>query len=512
MNSRDKRGLLVGNAAFDDAGAAFYGGTDLWTHLDYVKYLIANFIQQDDGPTWTVGGQADILDSMITTVKFPDAVSVADMLRELIPVRYGVDFFIRPTEAGFEITVFALGSSDQSYSGVTMPKNPSTVKLIKSQIVEGATYENKNLIECHVVESLDKKYDAIAVLGKRIVVCGSLFGLNFPGNNAAGTSLVAKWSAALEADYITPAGATTDQYDQVRKLEKYRDVYQHLGAPVGWNLNSGDWARSCSIDGSITTTDQYQTVVRETLAWIPLWEGFDYSVYPPADNTLGTTVQSDVKPPIAWIKDPAPDDGSPPGYRACHNMGENSVHVHHAYQDWGIVLDASPNHLLGLNHFSSADAGWECKFDYTTAVCTIAIESDHRVGLGYRIPDAMASGDGSVMTILDEQAELWYMLEGTIVDVDKDGNPVKADGRNKLLRDDRSRLALTMAGAITKYIDERFRAAFTLKNFYPWGQLLGQILSVIQQGDDVQQIGAPITSVEWMLEPSPMTIVKTGYA
>ena len=69
-----------------------------------------------------------------------------------------------------------------------------------------------------------------------------------------------------------------------------------------------------------------------------------------------------------------------------------------------------------------------------------------------------------------------------------------------------------MAGALARYAYERTRAHIGFKGFQPWGPALGSILSVVQQGDDVQQVGSPITSIDWIMKPTPQTLVKTGYA
>ena len=429
-------------------------------------------------------------------------MSAAEMLKELIPVRFGLDFFVQPTVAGFEITVFSLAASSLGFDGKTFPANPNTVELVRSA-------PNLNLFETHIVEALDRRYDRIIVQGKRIVVCGSLRGARAFG----GQSLVPKWSTAIETEYDNPSGTSaTVSADHIRKSDHFRDVYSRLGAPANWDMDSGSFgiALNAGTVPAVAYPTHTQTSIRETLRWIPLKMGFDYSTNPPTDNTDAEAVQSDIQPPMAWIKDECPQDASAKRYVPCHKAG---INVRAPYQDWGICLEANPNHRVGLNHFGGTNTADLAKqFDYETTIATIAMESDNRISLTYNIPDNLKAGDGSVMVIEDHEAEFWYALEGTFVKCDEDGTLKQIDGHNKILRDDTPRLALLMAGAIIRYSKERARAVITMKGFWPWGNLLGQILTVIQQGDDISDISAPITSVAWILSPSPTTILRTGYA
>lgn len=512
MNAHDKRGLLVGNKSLsgDAKSSYYYGGIQTWTHLDYLRYIVGVFVQQTTGPKWTIGGQTDILQSLQTTIQFPQAINAAEMLKHLIPVKYGVDFKIIPTVTGFEISVFALLDSAFAIAGVTMPANPDIVKVIRTGDI--------SLFETHVVESSERRVDKVQVCGKRIVVCGTL-----KGDQAGGVSLVKKWSDSVEADYKDAGGfnssSTSEQADKARKRDKYRDVYQHLGAPVPWDMDGNNWNVSCKDDGTLTTSGQIQNSVRKTLPWLPLKEGFDYSQTPPKDNTLALTNDiPDFRPPLIIVYDPQSqdDNGNPtPQYFLAEHRG---IGCHVAHNDWGVWLHASPNHLMGLNHFQSNEGAGpdysekDPKFDYEHTIATVAIESNHRLKLTYNMPPNLAAGDGSVMTIIDEGAEAWVLLPSTVVDLNDSGFPVYGGTQQVELRNDKSRLALIMAGAVTKYINERFRCQLVSKGFGAWGDLLGKILTVIQQGDIVQTVGAPITSVEWILGQSPQMIAKAGYA
>ena len=85
-------------------------------------------------------------------------------------------------------------------------------------------------------------------------------------------------------------------------------------------------------------------------------------------------------------------------------------------------------------------------------------------------------------------------------------------GPARVLRNDVDRLALVMAGAIARYYNTRARAEIEIVGLRPWGDLVGQIMTVIEEGGDTQEIKAPITAVDWIAGDRPMTIVRTGFA
>lgn len=488
----------------------YYGGKSTWTHGQYIRYLIANFLNGEDGPLFSLAGQTSILENLKMAIAFPQVISAAEMLRELIPVKYGLDWMVRPTEAGYEIFVFALADASQSVTivangaTVTMPTNPNQVQIIKGQ-------DRDELFECTVVTSNQRRVDAVRVQGKRIVVCGSLASLKASYSGAT-TNLERKWSQALEDTYISPGSDDSEECDKRRKLDKFRDVYQHFGAPADWDLGGGTWSIACDSQGNLQAGD-YQNKIRETLSWIPLKEGFSYITNPPTDNRASQDQEPDFKTALAWVYDPDPEDGTLPGYRQADQVG---MHVGRPLRDWGIFLNASPNHKLALNHWSDSQLATTdydgAMYDYDKLVATIAIESDHRIQLMHDIPDELAAGDGSIMTIQDDEAECWVMLPNTVVDVAYDGTLVTAGDQQIVLRRDTDRLALALAGAVGRYINERVRASLSFHGFFPWVDLVGNTMSVIQQGDSVTNIAAVISSVEFILEPSPVMIVKTGYA
>lgn len=87
--------------------------------------------------------------------------------------------------------------------------------------------------------------------------------------------------------------------------------------------------------------------------------------------------------------------------------------------------------------------------------------------------------------------------------------------KTRVLRNDASRLAFVMAGAISRYLIQRARASITIAGLKPWGNLIGQILTSLEQAGDAQQVSAPITSVEWTAgqnDDPGTTVIGTGFA
>lgn len=539
MNQRDKEGVVVGNTDTDTDGSNYYGGdppgdddSEKWTRTEYINYLINNFVQQDDGPTWTLAGQTDVTDGMNDTIVFPQVASVEQLLHMLIEPKYGIDFNVvyvaddGSGDEGFQITIFALTDQTATFGNATMPSNPNTVSIEKTTQID--------MTQTHLVQTEQKKVDKVKVLGKRIVVMGTLAGENAVDSGATTGSLLGDWSDDLEADYVSAGGKVGTSangsplgiadYDLIRRREKYRLVFQGFGAPENWDLDGGDWAVATAADGTLTKGD-FQLQVRKTLSKLPMKQGWDYKTIPPTDNTEGSATAG-LTDLLAWVYDADSLYLPNGGYLQCDLY---KMHVSPLENQWGVLIEASPNHRLAQGSFDESLNPptvnvTDIQFDWTQILATIAIESDHRLAIEYDVPDSLAAGDGSVKTFEDDQAEMWVAQPDTVIGVDETGQVITINNGNGsgtegngnsdviVLRNDIDRLSLIMAGIIARYINERARARFVFRGHKPWADLLGSILSVVQQGDDVEQIGAVITSIEWTMGQSPETIISTGYA
>lgn len=492
FNRRDEYGRMWGNRSTAKSGDSYvYGGIHLWTRYQMAEYILKRFADESGGPTWTLGGQADLLEDITDEVRLDITQRVSDILARLITPRLGMDYKVIPTDGGFEIFVFALVAQEYSFAGATLPRNTNTVKVQSSKLHEMPVVK--------IVRSDEQRYGKVRILGARIIVCCSL-------RADAGPTLEAIWSSALETAYEAGTGTPSDdaeKHDGARTADIYRPVYQRYGAPVDWGMP----APVLDAAGQVIISDTerpYQDIIRRTLPWLPLREGYDYTQDPPVNNNPSGR-EGDYLPPMVWVKD---EDL----WLQHVSVETRGIGVYALGYEWGILLSASPNHLLAKRHFAgAAETETDEKYDYDSLVATIALQTDHRLELFYEVP----GGDESVMEIAVPDAQLWVLKANTMVGVKPFSiwNLQFSGGNDLVLRNDSSRLALVMAGAIARYCQPRHRAEVTLKGYQTWQDLLGHIMTVVEQDGDTQRLEAPVTSIQWIMsEQGPQTVIRAGYA
>lgn len=516
MNTRDASQTLVGNRSDQKQDNCYqYGGSDLWTRYDYLEYIVRKFIDQSasGGPRWELGGQAYLLKRMQDTLTFEVTQTALEIIERLIDRRFGVDFVIRPIQAtptpGFEIHVFALSSTESSFAGFTLPRNMNRFSID----VASEPYVTRT----EVVSTLDQQYDRINVVGARMVVAFSLFAEQYESGTA-----VSKWSDALEALYKAGTGNSSDEpekHDKARESSFFDPVYAWFGAPVDWDMNGGDAiGPHINDDGeliwSADTLPDYQSVVRRTMTELPLREGFDYSVDPPIDHNP-LDVYPNLQRPRAWFYSLQDDKWKEAQF------GIASVRA--LDDDWGLSIEASPNHRIALSYFdldvdkSAFDPNGEGVDQYERFNCesamamTLAYETDQRLRLRHEITSG-AEQIGNEITISVPDAELWVLSKGTVVGVDVSNGELITVDEPRVLRNDLDRLKMVMAGAISRYKLARARAEITYQGLWPHTGLLGQVLDVIEQAGDTEYIDAPVTSVEWISGDQPITVIRAGFA
>ncbi|MFA7254118.1 MAG: hypothetical protein WC107_06225 [Patescibacteria group bacterium] len=497
-------------------GVYVYGGTELWNYRQYAEYLLWHFADESDtgGPTWTLGGQADVLEYFADPIVFGTTQSVDQVLRALIRPELGVDFKIVSTQSGFEVSVFVLTHQSCGWGGHVLPGNPDLVQVRSSR--------TKDSIQTTVVRSSDERYATIRVLGARIVVCGSLE--RTPPDDGDPT-LGYTWDSATAAAYEAGTGNSEDsakQHDAARQAEKFRDVLRRWVAADHWFTAANVW-RAPYWDGRGNPIEQngrgvpdngpLQRRLRSTLPWLPLQAGVDYSVETP--------VQSDAEldyllPPQAWISE-GPADPAKPEETIFYPVDTQNIGLAVLPDDFGIFLHTHTNHILAKGYWDLArPSEVSPKWHPDWIVATLAYTTDQRMYCEQAVAGA-APCDG-VLEIEADECQLWWLAPNTVLSTDhrtdKRGRLVRSPNNTAglILRNDWARLSAKMAGALARHYQDRLRAQFVVRGLVPWGALVGKILIEMDAGGDVQQIAAPITEVRWQNGENPTTTISTGFA
>jgi len=510
------RYMLDGETTYLYGGDKFSNNYE-WTNREYAEYLLANFCDEsdDDGPAWKLGGQADVLKDLADTIPMQKTQSVADILRKLISRERGMDYVVFADEDGFVVWVVTLSAEAYSFGEKTLPANPRRVQLTTDQTTDW--------ISADIVTSDDHGYKKVRVLGGRVVVCCTLWGAEVvvAPEGLAGT-LIGKWRSSLETEYQQGTGDsddTGDAHDDYRRQDRFRPVYQVFAAPYAWDFN--EWTCIPVLDESGQPTDEtlagelteetvdYQRSVRKTLSTLPLREGFDYTVDPPVEDG---TMYCDFAflPPAVWVGGADRADPFNDEIQAFTPAEAYGINVHALATEWGVRLEAHPNHLTAQNHFSCETYATNTAplFDYENLVATIAFETGYRLKLVAELEGALPS-DG-VLDVPVDDAEFWWLAPNTAVGVDSAGHLKLSGETGRVLRNDAERLELVMAGVISRYRASRTRASVAAKGLIAWPLLVGQLLTVVDTGGQTSHI--PITHVTWNQSGGASTSLKAGFA
>ena len=421
------------------------------------------------------------------------------ILRAFIRPEYGLDYKIVSTDEGFEISVFVLTKQSCGWGGETLPGNPDTVKIYASRTTDS--------VKTEVEKTSARRYGTIRILGSRIVVCTSFYNML----SLFRMDMLGAWNPQEEIAYLTGTGDLHDApylQDEARRQERLYDVYRKFVVNPAWYYNNQIW-RSPQWDGQgspLPDNGPMQKVSRSTLSWLPLETGVDYSVKPYLDGN-GSNAHRALRQPQVWLYNEGEDKLVP--------ANNEQIGLSVLPDALGIFLHANPNHILAKRNFSGP-SDYIPLWDWQNMIATLAYMTDQRMYCEQKIEGASPS-DG-VLEIDASDCQFWWLAPGTLLDVDNNGqavlSPPAGEGGSDgmIVRNDWARMAARMAGALARHYQERARAQIIIRGLLPWGGLLGQILTVIDEGGSAQTIEAPITGVRWLGGDQPSTIISTGFA
>lgn len=548
FNARDSKGLFRGNrsdsAAPDDPSFVF-GGTSTWTRRQALDYVLKRFL--NTGPIkWTLGGQLEVLAEDLRLLEIGLVTNAAELLRRIIAHKEGIEFGVHPSIgtdgnfSGFEIKIFTLTAAPVTFLSCTIPANPNVVSF--------STSDMEDVDQLRVSTDRSTTASRIRLVGERVVVCATLLGPTLSGDaggdvlTSTVSTLIGKWTSALEAAYKAGDPTATfnsdhAKHDRFRAQTLFESVYLRYGLPQGF-ARPPAWVPA--FDGNMNQVGAalYQDAIRETLSWIPLLEGYDYSTNP-ATNNNPTGAFPEVRRPYVIAEDHKAEDedetaptmgpttsAPPTQWSPIDKMGFGYSALQH---DLGVQIHASPNHRLAFSRgtfdgtseaisefFLDSDKDGPLDeghaADARTLAATIAWKTDTRFVLEYALDSE--NDDGTVVEVEAHDAQFWWLAPGTIVGLDSSGKPVTSGATGIALRNDADLFAPMMAGLIARYVFARTRVDFAFHGWRPWLQLLGAVLTTVDEGGNKTPVNSPITCVELVggLNAEPRTVVRAGFA
>lgn len=475
FNRRDASGTLIGNRSAAEHGNCYlFGGTDTWTATQILDYLLTRWVDQSAGnPDWAVTGATAFLDAITDTFDVRPGETVGELLRRIVTPERGIDFVIDPAADGdgFEIRVFVLTGTQQTFGTATLPANADTCTLHLGTDWSVAQIEHS--------DDASYQYGTIRVIGERIVLCKTI----------SGGDLIDGWDGDLETSYKAGTGTPDDpaaKHDQARTDDQFRDAYQRFVASAEVFQAPGFDDDGSLSDPQPDPLPEGQTVVRDTLRWIPLYAGCDYSQTPYVDNNPAGLTPG-LLPPLVVIWDSSTLRYVP--------LDALNIGVHALRNEWGVQLSCDPNHRIALNDFAGAAATLKPPvYDWTTIQMTIAAQTDHRLSLSY----LTGIDERGTLDIYVPGAECWVMAPDTVVGVSAaDGSLVTGGAALRVLRNDNERLHWIMAAAKARYAARRDRIEVHVKGLYCYPGLVGRVITTIDQDGTNRTVDAPITAIQW---------------
>ena len=446
---------------------------ELWSNLQIIEYLLYHYQLPLGlgGPRFDFWCTQEVWDVLNQTVGVYDfgSVTLRQALNVLIDRKRG--FFWTPyvdMEDNAALKIQSLLDEDLTVGDIVLPAHRSNDRVTLD------LWHDSRFADVKVVKDSSQVYDKIVVRGGRIKTCCTVAVVE--------DTLEVGWSTAEKTAYKDAAkntagysALTTGEKeilnDKFRSVDRFDRVWTTFVVPDDWDWMSGTdpvnpkfspYTGEFSVDGAGgLIAGAHWNGGHRFLPLLPFETGFDYSGATPVD------------------KNPA---GTEPELRKMFALGQDLNDAKYVYLDkkepaaasvrpltsqMGVVVKFRPQHYLAANNFSGAEPSSidnvlaQNGCDYESLVVTAMVETDQYLQL-YNILSRTETM--RTLEINIPEAELWYVVPETVVDIDDEGAFVYFGCTNHLLRDDRDMLRSVLAAAVAWYGKQRHKLTITIDN------------------------------------------------
>jgi len=478
-----------------------------WSNWDIIDYLLKHY-QINNAPQFKLVNIAEIKTSLENTVGVYDfsRTTIRDALNTLVNRSRGFSWsYAVNADGNVAIIPFSLLDTDIAVGDMTIPANNNKVAI--------NMWDDERAI-VGVEQDRVPVYDKIVVRGAKMKSCCTL--------SFTDSTLEKAWTAAEETAYKDAAKNTTgyselteqekaELNDKFRSTDRFERVFGTLRVPRDWPWQTGGYAESpivvpCMDSTGVLTTlfrAAYWNVDKRFLSWLPFLAGYDYKTFP-ATNKNPTDAEPEYRPLFVLIKNSAGK------YQYAEKLEPFAAAVRPLARELGVSMKFRPAYMAAKNHWSSAEPGvytdniTDEGVDYDEIKLTALVETDQPVQLVHNLNNYE---NKRTLTIEIPDAELWYIVPGTIVDVDDKGDVIAyggGGGSENLVRDDRDKLRAVLAAAVAWYGREHNKVTITTKAI-----TAGVPIGTMIVNTDVSGIGAAgtvVTSINWNFQELTTTL------
>lgn len=482
-----------------------------WDNLTITNHLL-KYYQYENGPNFYLKGETEIIEALGGIIEVYDFSqrTVLDALNILISRNRGFGWVVSVSENDLvNIVPFSLLDENISLGDIVMPANSKKISL--------DLWLERMLGNVEITNDTAHVYDRIIVRGARMKSCCSL--------SFADSSLEKGWTDAEETAFKAAASETegydaldddekAELNDKFRAEDRFERVFTTFRVPRDWDwkVNAGEVQDIVNplLDstGELHTDEQaaYWNSDKRFANSLPFKVGFDYSGAEPVDNNPASA-EPEFRRLFVLVEQTAGK------HQYVEKLKPARADVRPLTREMAVSMGFNPRYLAAKNHWEGAEPGnWsddieEFGIDYEDIIVTAFLETDQVV----QVEQVFYYGENQrtlIITIPD--AELWYIVPGTIIGIDENGSLIPYGGTSNLLRDDRDRLRRALNAAVAWYGRQRNKAAITIKSIDP-GIPIGTMIENI----DVSAIGAAgsaVTSLHWDFQGRPAsTTIATDF-
>ena len=290
-----------------------------------------------------------------------------------------------------------------------------------------------------------------------------------------------------------PGGRVQGQAGSARIFDRLRYVYTTFRIPAKWNWKAGNGENGTRHNANPLIDSDARIQASAEAAPIRSWGHRIARHVPLLDEQqakAGSEEQPEPEYRQAYVLIKNDKDEWVPVDRSEDADGV-AGHVVPLDKSFGFRVEMHPAHLLAKNHFAGAAAGktnQQPKYDYRTIIATVAARLDQRIAVTVDVP-LVTTGRTRYIDVPD--AETWWVVEGTVLEVGK-GGKLHRQPKGGTVRDDADRLAEVATLAKAWYSRPRSTVSFTVNDLIA-GYGVG--VYVTSAATDANQIPFDVNSV-----------------